>query len=155
MILFLTPIDLVKKDFYDFSFDRTEFWEKQTHKTKIKFDKLHDFIKNFEPLTRTHFSHGNCEYKTEISYRSFNYEIYYKYKIEMNGDVIMEKIESKSESKNLYNYFYFKGKIINRPFVIYSTKNPTYLFKFSKNELISIIYNEEIYFKLLKDEKNI
>lgn len=155
MNLDTTPIELVKKDYLDFSFNEKSIWNnKKLDSSQSK--KLFQFLNSFENLSNTFYSIEDFKFMTKISFANLNNSVFYKYSIEQNGILILEKIESSWKSTALRDYLLLKPSLENdQTLITVSPKELTFFIKFSFFEYLTIIHNEETYFYLLKHEKNI
>lgn len=152
MLLIMKPTDLLKKNHYDFFLNKNNNHNEFRTKNKLT-KKIDAFLENFEILTLIKESKKNLNIITEISIKYLNNSLYYKYTVKINENVILIKVESDSDSSELFKYLYSNTKLNDQELENSDNdNNPYYLLRFDKDELITVLYEKDIYLTLLDNE---
>lgn len=149
-----SPYELIYKDFMDFIDQENTIWIQNEYGIKVNNNEIESYSSNFKEISKFNTYHRNDELTITHSFSNKEGTTIFKHLIEINNKKIIEKFvseESSNELQKFLNIHFIKEK--NTKIVLFNIDHPTYIFKSTNKEYLSIIYEEELYFEILRYPK--
>lgn len=139
--------------FRDFAEVKDCLWLEIGHPTLQREVKLEQFIEQFYEMATQNLKGEEFRLNCTVSSTSLKGISFYNYRLELEGKLILNRIESVGPSRVLFDLFlgnHPKVKRSTHAVILFEQNQPSYFFRLTEKEAITAVYDEELFFKISK-----